>query len=672
MIKNTLQKIYLGLIFILLYAPIITLVVLSFNNSKTRAKWGGFTGKWYVALFQNEQIMNALYTTLIIALLSALIATLIGTAAAIGIQAMRKRVRTAMMAVTNIPMLNADIVTGISLMLLFIAFRFSLGFATILMAHITFNIPYVILSVMPKLKQTNRRTYEAALDLFIAFRFSLGFATILMAHITFNIPYVILSVMPKLKQTNRRTYEAALDLGASPIYAFFKVVFPDILPGVFSGFLLAFTMSLDDFVITHFTKGPGVDTLSTKIYSEVRKGIKPEMYALSTLLFVSVLILLILVNVSPSSKEGSTRKYVSKKSKAARFVFRRLVPAVMAIVIIAGGFFYGSKRSVSGDNQVIVYNWGEYLDPEVITMFEEETGISVVYEEYETNEIMYPKVQSGAIAYDVVCPSDYMIQRMIENDLLAEINFDHIPNIKNIGTQYMEQSRQFDAENKYSVPYCWGTVGILYNKKMVKEPIDSWSVLWDETYKDNILMQDSVRDAFAVALKYLGYSLNSTDLDELEAAKALLIEQKPLVQAYVIDQVRDKMIGNEAAIGVIYSGEAIYTQLENPDLEYVIPKEGSNVWIDSWVIPKNAKHKENAEAFINFLCRPDIAKMNFDYITYSTPNIEARKLIEDPAIRNSTIAFPDASELERCETFQFLGDENDVLYNELWREIKSK
>lgn len=625
MIKNTLQKIYLGLIFILLYAPIITLVVLSFNNSKTRAKWGGFTGKWYVALFQNEQIMNALYTTLIIALLSALIATLIGTAAAIGIQAMKKRVRTAMMAVTNIPMLNADIVTGISLMLLFIAFRFSLGFATILMAHITFNIPYVILSVMPKLKQTNRRTYEAALD-----------------------------------------------LGASPVYAFFKVVFPDILPGVFSGFLLAFTMSLDDFVITHFTKGPGIDTLSTKIYSEVRKGIKPEMYALSTLLFVSVLFLLILVNVSPSSKEGTAKKYVSKKSKAARFVFRRLAPAVMAVVIIAGGFFYGSKQSVSGDNQVIVYNWGEYLDPEVITMFEEETGISVVYEEYETNEIMYPKVQSGAIAYDVVCPSDYMIQRMIENDLLAEINFDNIPNIKNIGTQYMEQSRQFDAENKYSVPYCWGTVGILYNKKMVEEPIDSWSVLWDEKYKDNILMQDSVRDAFAVALKYLGYSLNSTDRDELEAAKELLIEQKPLVQAYVIDQVRDKMIGNEAAIGVIYSGEAIYTQLENPDLEYVIPKEGSNVWIDSWVIPKNAKHKENAEVFINFLCRPDIAKMNFDYITYSTPNVEGRKLIEDPAIRNSTIAFPDASELERCETFKFLGDENDALYNELWREIKSK
>ena len=281
-------------------------------------------------------------------------------------------------------------------------------------------------------------------------------------------------------------------------------------------------------------------------------------------------------------------------------------------------------------------------------------------------------MQSGAISYDVVCPSDYMIQRMIENDLLAEINWDNIPNIKNIGQTYMDQSKAFDPENKYSVPYCWGTVGILYNKTMVDEPIDSWSVLWDPKYKDSILMQDSVRDAFGVTLKYLGYSLNSTDLDELNEAKNLLIRQKPLVQAYVVDQVRDKMIGNEAAIGVIYSGEAIYTQKENPNLEYVIPKEGSNIWIDSWVIPKNAEHKENAEKFINFLCRPDIALKNFEYITYSTPNEAARELIEDESIRNSKIAFPDASELSGCETFKFLGDKNDAVYNELWREVKSK
>lgn len=628
MIKTTAKRIYLALILILLYAPIVTLIVLSFNDSKTRSKWGGFTGKWYLSLFENPDIMNALYTTLIIALLSALIATLIGTAASLGIQAMKPKMRTLFLGITNIPMLNADIVTGISLMLLFVAFRFTLGFSTVLLAHITFNIPYVILSVMPKLKQTKKSTYEAALD-----------------------------------------------LGASPIYAFVKVVLPDILPGIISGFLLAFTMSLDDFVITHFTKGPGVDTLSTKIYSEVRKGIKPEMYALSTIMFLTVLILLFLINFTPDSKKSArTASLRQRKWKnVTRIVCKRILPVGMALVITAGGFYYGSKNGVTGgDNQLIVYNWGEYLDPDVIPMFEKETGIQVVYEEYETNEIMYPKIQSGAIAYDVVCPSDYMIQRMIENDLLAEIDFDNIPNIKNIGETYLEQSRQFDPENKYSVPYCWGTVGILYNKTMVKEPIDSWSVLWDETYKDNILMQDSVRDAFAVALKYIGASLNSTDLNELEAAKQLLIEQKPLVQAYVIDQVRDKMIGNEAAIGVIYSGEAIYTQMENPDLEYVIPKEGSNLWIDSWVIPKNAKHKENAEAFINFLCRPEIAKMNFDYITYSTPNTAARELIEDPAIRNSTIAFPEAQELEHCETFRFLGDKYDALYNQLWREVKSK
>ena len=626
MIKNAAKRIYLVLICLILYAPIVTLMVLSFNNTKTRSRWGGFTGKWYVSLFQNKEIMNALYTTLIIALLSALIATLIGTLAALGMQVMRSRTRTLFMGITNIPMLNADIVTGVSLMLLFIAFRLTLGFKTILLAHITFNIPYVILSVMPKLKQTNKRTYEAALD-----------------------------------------------LGASPLYAFVKVVLPDIMPGIFSGFLLAFTMSLDDFVITHFTKGPGVDTLSTKIYSEVRKGIKPEMYALSTLMFVTVLILLILINLSPADKrKKNVPVRFGRARKIGRFFFQKLIPVAMAVLIVIGGFIYGQKDGTSKNGQVIVYNWGEYIDPEIIDLFEEETGIDVIYEEFETNEIMYPKIQSGAIAYDVVCPTDYMIQRMIENDLLAEINYDHIPNLKYIGDNYMKMSRQFDPENKYSVPYLWGTVGILYNKKMVDEPVDSWGILWDKKYEDSILMQDSVRDAFAVALKYLGYSLNSTDLDELEAAKNLLIEQKPLVQAYVIDQVRDKMIGGEAALGVIYSGEALYCQQENPDLDYVIPKEGTNIWIDSWVIPKNAKNVENAEAFINFLCRPDIAKMNFDYITYSIPNTAGRDLIEDESLRNSPIAFPDDSKLENCETFRFLGDDNDALYNRLWREIKSK
>lgn len=626
MVKKITQKLYIALMFIFLYAPIAVLIVLSFNKSKSRAKWGGITLQWYKELFANQQIMNALYTTLVLALVSALVATIIGTAASIAMNSMKRSPRTIMMGITNIPMLNADIVTGISLMLIFVAINYTLGFTSVLIAHITFNIPYVILSVMPKLKQTNKSTYEAALD-----------------------------------------------LGASHMYAFRTVILPDIFPGIMSGFLLAFTMSLDDFIITHFTKGPGVNTLSTKIYTEVRKGIKPEMYALSTLLFVSVLTLLILINRTPSEEKINKRSKKKAVQKESNSKFRIFKPAIILIVIAAliVGSFAGMKTT-SGKNTLNVYNWGEYIDPEVITMFEKETGIDVVYDEFEMNEEMYSKVETGAVKYDVVCPSDYTIQRMIEADLLAELNYDNIPNIKYIGKDYLQSAEAFDPGNKYAIPYCWGTVGILYNKTMVDEPIDSWSAIFDEKYKNNILMINSVRDAMGIALKYLGYSLNSTDRDELEEATNLLKEQKPLVQSYVVDQVRDKMIGNNAAIGIIYSGEAIYTRRENPDLEYVVPKEGSNIWIDGWVIPKNSENKENAEKFINFLCRPDIALLNFDYITYSTPNTAARDLIEDEDIRNSTIAFPDSATISNCETFKYLGDAMTAYYDDKWREVLSQ
>lgn len=322
--------------------------------------------------------------------------------------------------------------------------------------------------------------------------------------------------------------------------------------------------------------------------------------------------------------------------------------------------------------KVYVYNWGEYIDPEVIELFEGETGIKVVYDEFEQNEEMYPKIQAGAVSYDVVCPSDYMIQKMIENDLLQQPNFDNIPNLKYIDQSYLESAQEYDPGNKYSVPYTWGTLGILYNRTMVDEPVDSWSILFDEKYSGDILMIDSVRDAFAIALRYLGYDLNSTDEAELEEAKALLQDQYPLVQAYVVDQVRDKMIGGEAAIGVIYSGEAIYTSRENPDLEYVIPKEGSNVWIDGWVIPKNSKNKENAEAFINFLCDPEIALMNFDYITYSTPNSGAWELIEDEEIKNSPVAFPSDEVLARTTAFRYLGEDMEATYIQKWNEVKGE
>ncbi len=350
---------------------------------------------------------------------------------------------------------------------------------------------------------------------------------------------------------------------------------------------------------------------------------------------------------------------------------KRILPVIC--ILITAFLLSGCGSADKFPNGVVyVYNWGEYIDKETINLFEQETGIQVIYDEFETNETMYPKVEAGASNYDVVCPSDYMIQKMIDNDLLAELNWDNLPNAKaNIGAQYYEQANAFDMGNKYCVPYCWGTVGILYNTTMVDEPVNSWSILWNDKYKDSILMQESVRDLFMVALKELGYSMNSTDEAELQEAKDLLIEQKPLVQAYVIDQVRDKMIGGEAALGVIYSGEAIYTQRENEDLEYVIPEEGTNVWIDGWVIPKNASNKENAEKFIDFMCRGDIALLNFEYITYSTPNTAAKELIEDESIKNSEIAFPDLSQYNNMETFSYLGEDADTLYNNLWKEIKS-
>ena len=343
----------------------------------------------------------------------------------------------------------------------------------------------------------------------------------------------------------------------------------------------------------------------------------------------------------------------------------------------------GTDSAASGSadgGELYVYNWGEYIDEDVISQFEEETGITVVYDLFETNEEMYPVIEAGAVNYDVVCPSDYMIQKMRENDLLAELNFDNIPNIDQIDPAYMEMSQAFDPENKYSVPYCWGTVGILYNTKLLDElgvPAPTkWADLWDERLSGEILMQDSVRDAFMVALKKDGYSMNSESKDELEQTKQELIDQKPLVQAYVIDQVRDKMIGGEAAVGVIYSGEMLYIQDEvanlglDYDLEYVIPEEGTNLWLDSWVIPKNAKNKENAEKWIDFMCRPEIAKANFEYITYPTPNKGAFELL-DEEMQNNKAVFSDINSLKISEVYKYLGDETGAVYNELWKEVKA-
>ena len=339
----------------------------------------------------------------------------------------------------------------------------------------------------------------------------------------------------------------------------------------------------------------------------------------------------------------------------------------------------GEQADAQSDNVVMVYNAGEYIDPEVPKLFEEETGIKVIYDTFETNEEMYPVIQAGGVVYDAVCPSDYMIEKMMQNHLLQEVDFNNVPNIKEIGKDYMKMCEQFDPGNKYVVPYTTGTVGILYNKKMLDDlgvPYPTkWADLWNPKLKGEILMQDSVRDAFMVALKKEGHSMNTVSDAELDEALQDLIKQKPLVQAYVVDQVRDKMIGEEAAVGVIYSGEILYVQgeLEGTDVEidYAIPEEGTNVWFDGWVIPWNAKHKENAEKWMNFLCRPDIAAKNFEYITYPTPNVGALALLDKSYTENKAV-FPDMKEvLKKGEVYTYLGEENEAKYNNRWKILKA-
>lgn len=348
---------------------------------------------------------------------------------------------------------------------------------------------------------------------------------------------------------------------------------------------------------------------------------------------------------------------------------RKLTVYLMAAVLCLSLTGCGKKQSAQDNGVVKVYNWGEYIDEDVIAMFEEETGIEVIYDTFETNEEMYPVIEAGGVSYDVICPSDYMIEKMMAADLLQEINFDNIPNMEYISSAIMEGSKAFDPENKYSVPYTFGTLGILYNTEMVTEPVDSWSILWDETYAGEIIMYNSVRDLFVAPLALLGYSINTTDDNELLQARDMLLRQKPLLQRYVMDQIKDIMISDSAALAMCYSGEVLQLQQENEKLAYAVPKEGSNFFIDSWVIPANAENKENAEAWINFMNRPDIALKNFEYITYSTPNTGAQELM-DKELQNNPAVFPGDDILANCEVFHSLGSEGDAKINNLWLEIK--
>jgi len=335
----------------------------------------------------------------------------------------------------------------------------------------------------------------------------------------------------------------------------------------------------------------------------------------------------------------------------------------LALLIISSLTACGGEDKVT----INVYNWGDYIGETVIDEFEEKYNINVNYEMYDTNEAMYQKIKPGGVNYDVAFPSDYMISKMIKEDMLHKIDFNNIPNYKYINDNF--KNLEYDPANEYSVPYMWGTVGILYNKTMVQEPVDSWDILWNEKYKKQILMQDSQRETIGVALQKLGYSLNTRSLEELEEAKQELIKQRPLVLAYVVDEVKDKMISGEAALAVVWAGDAVTMIEQNPDLAYAVPKEGSNFFVDGMVIPKTSKHKKEAELFINFMCESEIAFKNTDYIGYSTPHTEAKKMLSEE-VANDPVAYPSNDVLKTCEVYRDLEDMVKV-YDRIWTEVKA-
>ena len=648
----------MALVFLFLYAPIFLLIVFSFNKGNSNIVWTGFSLDWYKSLFQNRLIMRSVYTTLLVSLLATAIATVAGTFAAIGFYSLRRRTRTALNTVNSIPMMNADIVTGVAMCLFFVAFFTFWGDFSV-----WFNSVQRVV-VLPE-------------------RLTLGFGTLLIAHVTFNIPYVILSVGPKLRQMDKNLVDAAQDLGCTWMQAFWKVILPEIKPGIASGALTAFTMSVDDFIISYFTAGSSSSTLAMTIYGMTKKRVTPEINAVSTLLFVTVLALLVIVNLREARAErsGEERRPVSRKltqmlDTPKGRVFRRGAAVVLtAAFLIAVVLLTGATNAQPVVN---VCSWGEYIDEDLITQFEEETGIAVNYQTAESNEALYSLLKSGAGDYDVIVPSDYMISQLIEEDMLAELDYSRIPNYGLISDRF--KGLTYDPQERYTVPYAWGTVGIIYNTSMVEEPITSWSALFDDRYAGNVLMFRNSRDAMATALSYLGYSLNTTDESELREAFQLLKDAKNrgVYQSFVMDEIFQKLEGGNAAIGVYYAGDYLTMLENNEDLAFVVPEEGSNWFMDAMCVLKNAPNYEEAMAWINFIASTEANLANMDYLWYASPNQEA--LEQYPAYYEELygeelgqeaydiIAAPQEV-LDRCEAYLVLPLETRKLYNDLWTEL---
>ncbi len=619
--KHSAGKLLMGLALVFFYLPIVYMVVFSFNDGKSLTNFTGFSLRWYQHMMESHTMMESLYTTFSVALIATAVSTVVGTISAIGLSKSRKLVQSLMEQVNNLPMMNPEIVTAIGLMLLFITFRIEKGYVTMLLSHIAFCIPYVMLSVMPKIR----------------------------------------SLDPNLA-------DAAMDLGATPWMALRKVIVPQIMPGIISGGLIAFTMSIDDFIISYFVTGGGVKNLSITVYT-MSKRVNPSINAISTVVVLIITAVLVLINVAP--KLAAKRQEKVELSRK-----RRVLPlavcgaAVLAVIVIAGLRQGGSQLPYAGQT-LHVYNWGEYTGENILREFEEKTGAKVVMENFDSNEQMYIKVANGE-AYDILVPSDYMIQRLIQEGYLQELDHSRLDCMDKLSSAVL--GLPYDPDNTYSIPYFWGTVGIVYDTTKV-DPGDlereGFGIFLDTKYRGDIYLYDSERDSFMMALKSLGYSMNTESEEELQEAFEWLVQCVQTMDAEIVtDEIIDNMAQGRKALGLIYSGDASYVMSENEDMGYYLPESGTNIWSDAMVIPANAKNPELAHEFINHVCSYEGAYDNSSFVGYTSANEEVMEELYGPGGEYEGIsAYMPRSGNPNDEVFNYNEATRKIVAN-LWSKVK--
>lgn len=616
------SKLYIALCFAFFYLPIAVTMFFSFNSSKSLTKFTGLSFRWYEKLLTDSNIISAVYVSISIAVIATIISTILGTITAIGLSKSRKVLKEWLLNVNNMPIMNPDIVTAIGLMILFTSARMERGYVTMLLAHIAFCTPYVITSVYPKVRSMDHNLADVAMD-----------------------------------------------LGATPFQALTKVIIPMLKPGIYAGMLLAFTMSLDDFVVSYFVTGNGVSNISIVVYN-MTKRTNPTINALSTLLIVAVIIILVIVNVIPAVTKRRRGRNV-EMAGTVRKRFKKFTFVTSTVLALAAAVFCVYKFSAISNKPVLrVFNSGEYVDSKLIENFEKEYNCKVVYETFDSNESMYTKLQSGA-KYDIVVPSDYMIEKLIKEEYLQPVDWNQITNKDKIVPKLLDNN--FDSNNRYTVPYYWGSVGILYDKTIVdkKDLKEGWNILKNQKYSGQIYMYDSERDSFMVALKALGYSMNTTDKKQLDEAYNWLIEQsETMAPVYVGDDVMDNMISGNKAMAVVYSGDGAYIIDENENMDFFIPEQGSNVWIDGMVITKDCQNTKLAHKFMNYFLEHDVAVVNTEYIGYDSAVQSVYEYFRDEEYAGNPGCAPDTSNVKN-EEFKDRDKDIKSYTSGLWTKVKS-